>query len=178
MHISMIVAMSPKRVIGSGGEIPWHLPADLRHFKKETLGKPVIMGRKTFQSIIESLGRPLPERHNIVMSASSDGMDYALRNGCDDIATSLSEALWIAKEAAESMGVDEVMVIGGGKVYELFLPQADRLYITYVFGPFEGDTHFPDFDLDEWVETSREYRAADEKNGYAIEFVIMERKPA
>ena len=163
MTVSLVVAAAKNNVIGRDGELPWHLPDDLRHFKRLTTGKPIIMGRRTF----ESIGRPLPDRHNIVMTRDPD---YAAP-GCD-VVTSVSDALDLAGDAAE------VMVIGGGQVYHDFLPRADRIYLTRVQLEIDGDTHFPEIDAKEWQLVASEHHAADEKHAYAFEMMVLERRPA
>ncbi|MDO6427090.1 type 3 dihydrofolate reductase [Thalassotalea sp. 1_MG-2023] len=158
--LSMIVAHAADRIIGRDNDMPWHLPADLAYFKKTTLGKPVIMGRKTF----ESIGRPLPGRLNIVISRDPS---YE----ADGITTvnSVEQALDTAK------GVEEIMVIGGGAIYQHCLPKADRLYITHIDGHIAGDTRFPEYDND-WKKVSCETRAPDDKNAYALDFCVYERR--
>ncbi len=163
MTVSLVVAASKNNVIGRDGELPWHLPEDLRHFKRITTGKPVIMGRKTF----ESIGRPLPDRHNIVMTRDPD---YAAE-GCD-VVDSVAEALDVAGDA------DEVMVIGGGQVYRDFLPRADRIYMTRVQAEVQGDTRFPRIEGNVWRLVSAEHHAADEKHEFAFEMLVFERRPA
>ncbi len=162
MTISLVVAASINNVIGSDGGLPWHLPDDLRHFKQLTTGKPVVMGRKTF----ESIGRPLPDRRNIVMTRDPD---YAAR-GCDVVA-SVSAALDLVGDA------DEVMIIGGGQVYRDFLAHADRIYLTRVQADLVGDTFFPEIDEAAWQLVSCEHHAADEKHGYAFDVMAFERRP-
>ncbi|MGO1297663.1 MAG: type 3 dihydrofolate reductase [Vibrio sp.] len=162
MLISMIAAMANDRVIGHDNQMPWHLPADFAWFKQCTLGKPIIMGRKTYDSI----GRPLPGRPNIVISRDSE----LLIEGVSTV-TSIDEALALTAE------YEEVMVIGGGSIYAACLPRADRLYITEIKADLSGDTHFPDWGKG-WRETHREHYAADEKNQYDMEFVIVERATA
>ena len=154
--ISLIVAMANNRVIGKDNQMPWHLPADLRHFKAVTLGKPIIMGRKTY----ESIGRPLPGRKNIVISRNAD---YRLE-GCET-ACSLEEALDLVND------VEEVMIIGGGFLYAQTLPQADRLYLTFIDLDVDGDTWFPEFEHLSLKEVKREKHHKDEKNPYDYEFV-------
>ena len=163
MRISLVVAASKNNVIGRDRGLPWHLPDDLRHFKRLTVGKPVIMGRRTF----ESIGRPLPDRRNIVMTRDAN---YAA-DGCD-VVTSVEEAL----DAAQGAG--EVMVIGGGQVYRDFLPHADRLYLTRVQADVEGDTYFRDIDRIRWRLVSSEHHDADEKHAYAFDLMEFERQPA
>ena len=159
--LSMIVAHAHNRIIGKDNDMPWHLPADLAYFKKVTLGKPVIMGRKTY----ESIGRPLPGRQNIVISR--DKLYQA--SGIESV-TSVEQALTLAGN------VEEVMVIGGGTIYAHCLPAADRLYITYINAAIEGDTQFPDYDSQhEWEKLSSELYRADEKNAYDLDFCVYQR---
>lgn len=160
MIISLIAALAADRVIGMENAMPWHLPADLAWFKRNTLNKPVIMGRKTF----ESIGRPLPGRHNIVLSSqpgSEAGVTWV---------TSLDEALAAAGEA------EEVMVMGGGRVYTQFLPRANRLYLTHIDAEVEGDAHFPDYEPDEWETSFSEFHDADALNSHGYCFEILERR--
>ena len=159
MLISLIVAASTNNVIGLGGELPWRLSDDLRRFKALTMGKPVVMGRVTW----ESIGRPLPGRRNIVVTRSK-GFEAT---GCHIVA-SPAAALGAAGDAAE------VMVIGGSQVYELFLPKAGRLYLTRVLADIEGDAHFPPID-ETWRLVDSETHAADARNEYAYEFRTYER---
>lgn len=158
--LSMVVATANNRIIGKDNDMPWHLPADLAYFKKTTLGKPVIMGRKTF----ESIGRPLPGRHNVVISRDSNYQ----AEGADTV-TTVDAALALVKE------VDEVMVIGGGAIYEHCLPVATRLYITHIEGEIDGDTQFPFYDVNVWKKVSSEKRLADEKNKYNLDFCVYEK---
>lgn len=157
----MIVAMAEGRVIGLDNKMPWHLPADLQHFKKMTLGKPVIMGRKTYDSI----GRPLPGRLNIVVSR-----DVNLTIEGVTCVTCVEQALLAAK------GVEEVMIIGGATIYDYFLPVANRLYLTFIDLKTEGDTCFPDYlSQGSWKTVVTDHYLADEKNAYNLEFVILDR---
>ena len=159
--ISLIWAMADNRVIGQENRLPWKLPVDMKWFRLHTLGKPVIMGRKTF----ESFGaRPLPERTNIVVSRDPDYAPIGVL-----VANSLDQALELAGD------VREVMVIGGARLYEQMLPRADRLYITRVHANLEGDTWFPEFDLSDWQEIEFHEHPADEKNKHACRFSIFER---
>lgn len=159
MIISMIAAMASNRIIGKDNQMPWHLPADFVWFKRCTMGKPVVMGRKTYQSI----GRPLPGRQNIVISR-----DASLVIDGVDVVTSIDAAL-------DKAGVaDEVMIIGGGSIYTECLPRAGKLYITLIDADLDGDTQFPAWGA-EWQETHREHYDADEKNQYDMDFVILER---
>ena len=160
MRVSIIVAMTDERVIGVQNRLPWKLPADMQWFRRHTLGKPVIMGRKTY----ESLGRPLPERTNVVITRDPD---FAA-DGCV-IAHSIDEGL--AAVAQE----EEVMVIGGAAFYEQMLPRADRLYLTDVHAEIAGDTWFPPVEGSEWREIERLERPADADNPYSLTFRILER---
>ena len=154
--ISLIAAMAKNRIIGKDNQMPWHLPADLGHFKAITLGKPIIMGRKTY----ESIGRPLPGRLNIVISTNKD---YVLQ-GCETV-TSLEDALTLVND------VEEVMIIGGGFLYTQTLPQATKLYLTFIDLDIDGDTQFPDFEALNIKEVKRESHQKDEKNPYNYVFV-------
>jgi dihydrofolate reductase len=158
--ISLIVAASTNNVIGARGGLPWRLSADLRRFKEITMGKPIVMGRKTW----ESIGRPLPGRHNIVVTRQ----EGYRADGCT-IVNSASKAI----EAAGA--VDEVMIIGGGYLYEQFLPLADRIYLTRVSAEVGGDTVFPELAPSEWRILSSDSFPADEKNDYDTEFQVLER---
>ena len=156
----MIAAMGRDRVIGLCNKMPWHLPADLQWFKKTTLGSPVIMGRKTYDSI----GRPLPGRLNIILSRNTK-LEI---QGCT-VVNSLEAALLAAK------GAEEVFITGGAHLYEKFLGDADRLYLTLIDADFEGDTYFPDYTQYKWHEIERLENAADENNPYPFSFVTLER---
>ncbi len=158
--LSMIVAHADNRVIGKDNDMPWHLPADLAYFKKTTLGKPIIMGRKTF----ESIGRPLPGRKNIVISR-----DSAYSAEGVEVVSSVDAALTLVDD------VEEVMVIGGGAIYKHCLPSADRLYITHIDANIAGDTYFPAYDLKSWQRVESEVRPADEKNQYSLNFSVYQR---
>ncbi len=161
MKLSLIAAMDKNRLIGKNNELPWHLPADLMHFKTVTMAKPILMGRKTYDSI----GRPLPGRTNIVLTRSNDVHIDGVT-----VVNSLDEAISSVPE------VEELMVIGGSSIYELVLPKAERLYITFVEGEFEGDAWFPEFDEAEWEIIDEKARAADEKNTHACRFVTYTKK--
>ena len=161
MMVSIIVATDRNRLIGQNNELPWHLPADLKHFKAITMGKPMIMGRKTH----ESIGKPLPGRRNIVITR--DRNFHA--PGCI-VTHSVEEAL----EAAAS--AEEVMVIGGAQLYEEILPKTDRIYLTRLDHEFEGDSWFPDWQHAQWKETERQDFAPDEKNRYRYSFLILDRQ--
>ena len=158
--ISIIVAMDRNRLIGSNNGLPWRLPADLKHFKATTLGKPIIMGRKTY----ESIGRPLPERQNIVVSRTAG----FVAPGCTTV-TSADAALEAAGSAAE------IIVIGGAQLYAQLLPRVRRIYLTQIDAAFDGDAWFPKLDEVQWHETAREDHAPDDRNPYAYSFVVLER---
>lgn len=165
MRVSLIVAMTADRVIGRDGRLPWHIPSDLRHFKALTLGKPVIMGRRTF----ESIGRALAGRPNIVVTR-----DRGFRAAGIAVAHGLADALTMAR--GMSAGDDgEAMVIGGAEIFADALPRADRLYLTEVHRAVAGDTFFPDYDRAEWAEVAREDHPGDDAEpGYS--FVVLERR--
>ena len=161
--ISMIAAMANNRVIGKDNDMPWYLPADLKHFKATTMGQPVIMGRRTY----ESIGKALPGRKNIVITHNQA---YTLNDAV--VAHSCKEALKIAQ-----MDSCDVMIIGGGKIYEEFLPFADTLHLTFIELDIEGDTQFPDYEGHcDWQETNNESHKADDKNQYNYRFVTLKRK--
>jgi len=158
--ISLIAALAVDRVIGMENAMPWNIQADLAWFKRNTLNKPVIMGRLTW----ESIGRPLPDRKNIVIS-SKPGED--------------SRVEWVSSvEAAIAAcgDAEEIMVIGGGSIYEQLLPLAQRLYLTHVDAEVEGDTHFPDYTPDEWQSTFSEFHDADDSNSHGYCFEVLERR--
>ena len=159
-RLSLIVAMDNNRLIGRDNQLPWRLPADLQHFKATTMGKPIVMGRKTW----ESLGRPLPGRTNIVITRNED---YLAEGAV--VVHSLQAAL--AEADAE-----EVMVIGGANLYAQALPQVDRLYLTRVDGDFKGDAWFPEFSESEWLLSATEAHEPDEKNPHAYRFDTYNRK--
>ena len=161
MSLALIVAIGENNELGKGGRMPWHLPADLKHFKTLTLGKPIIMGRKTF----EAIGKPLPGRRNIVVTRNPGFRAV----GCE-IASSLADALVLAA------GTPEIMVIGGAEIYREALPRAQRIYLTRVHAQFDADTFFPKLDPVDWRETSREDHTADERNPFARTFLILERR--
>jgi dihydrofolate reductase len=158
--ISLIVAMSENRVIGRQGRLPWRLPDDLKRFKELTTGHTVIMGRKTF----ESIGRPLPQRRNIVASRNPDWAAEGV-----EIAHSLDEAL------VRTAGEAEVFIIGGEQLYRAALPRADRIYLTRVLACIEGDAFFPSFQNTQWTLAQRLEHPADERHEYAMTFEAYER---
>jgi len=155
--------MDRNRLIGRGNALPWHLPADLQHFKALTLGKPIIMGRKTH----ESIGRPLPGRHNIVISRNPD-FDAP---GCT-VVGSVDAALAAAGEVAE------VVVIGGAQLYAELLPRAQRIYLTRIDASFDGDAWFPQLDTSIWEEVECSEHSSDERNPYSYRFLTFERRPS
>ena len=160
MLLSAIVAMTEDRVIGKNNQLPWHLPADLRYFKNVTMGKPIIMGRKTY----ESIGKPLPGRTNIVLSRASLKIDNVLH------ANSLESAKILVPEASE------LMIIGGAQIFAQTIQQANRLYLTKIHQHFNADVFFPAIDWDEWKLTSKEDFYSDEKRAFDYTFEIYDRK--
>lgn len=170
MRVAIIVAMSADGLIGNAQALPWRLSKDLKRFRERTWGKPVIMGRKTF----ESIGKPLPGRHLIVVTRQSD----YVAAGCQ-LAHSLREALALATlRAAEHQG-DEIVIAGGGEIYREALPLCDRIYLTTVEGRFQGDTYFPAASLGPpgWQIVHQEDWPADDKSHYPHRFTILERTP-
>lgn len=161
MIISIIVAVDKNNAIGINNKLPWNLPADLKYFKEKTLGKTVIMGQKTF----ESIGKPLPGRNNIVMS-----LDHNFHPlGCITV-RSINDALEKGKNN------NEVMIAGGLSIYKQFLPLANKIYLTLIDYQFEADTFFPEINMSQWQEISREKHQSDDKNKYDYTFLILERK--
>lgn len=159
MTLSLIVAITKNNVIGKDNQMPWHLPADLAWFRQNTQGKPVIMGRKTF----ESIGRPLPKRTNIVLSRSTFEHEGVI---------------WKANFESAVRSVQdfpEIMLIGGGELFKQYLPQADKLYLTEIQAEIDGDTFFPQINWAEWKIIFEEYRPADEQNAYDCRFLILEK---
>ena len=159
--LSIIVAASENNVIGKDNQLLWHLPDDLRHFKRTTRGHHVIAGRKTF----ESQGKPLPERTNIIITRNPE---YKAE-GCLMV-DSLDKALDLAR------GDDEPFIIGGEQIYRLALPRVDRIYLTRVHAELEGDTFFPDLDMDQWKEVSRTYHEKDERHDHPFTILVLERR--
>lgn len=161
--------MDRKRLIGkTGGEfgLPWDLPDDRKYFRDHTIGKPMIEGRATY----EVTGRLLPKRTTIILTRDTN---YQVPGAL--MAHSADEALDVARAEAQQLGVEEIMVSGGGKVFAEFLPQADRLYLTEIDGEFEGDAYFPKFDRSEWRELERTHHPADDRHSHAFDFVAYER---
>ncbi|HEX3675637.1 MAG TPA: dihydrofolate reductase [Rhizomicrobium sp.] len=159
-RISLVLAMATNGAIGLNGAMPWRIPEDMKHFKAVTMGKPIVMGRKTWDSFPK---KPLPGRANIVITR-----DANWRGDGAVVAHSLDEALAEAGEA------DEIAVIGGAEIYKLALPRADLVHLTQVHRDFAGDTHMPPFDAAHWRETAREDHATPE--GLAYSFVTLERR--
>lgn len=160
MKISIVVAMAANRVIGRDNQLPWHLPADLKHFKQTTMGKPILMGRKTW----ESIGRPLPGRTNIVITRD-ENYDAP---GCV-VVHSIEAALQTAAEQ------DEVMIIGGAEFYCQVLPRTDRIYLTRINEDFEGDTLFPELNSSEWQLVEQTDCDADDNNPHSYSFITLDR---
>lgn len=175
--ISMISALAENRVIGNKNTLPWHLPADFKYFKEKTLNKVIILGLNTFKSIGE---KPLPNRKHVILNKDTN---YSVpepfgsaQGGNCYLATSIEQSLEIAKKLVVETGQEEIMICGGASVYAQFLPMARRLYLTHIHASFEGDTFFPEVNMSEWKEVSREDHEPDEKNKYRYSFVVLERK--
>lgn len=166
-RVAMIVAVAQNGVIGRDNALPWRLPGDLPRFKAITMGKPVIMGRATFDSI----GKPLPGRDNIVVSR-----DVNLKIEGAAVVATPTAALDLARIRADEKNLDEIIVMGGGQIYTQLLPQADRLYLTKVLADVEGDAYFPALDAKEWKQVSSEAVAASGDNPYAFCYVTLERR--
>lgn len=160
MKLSAVVAASDNDVIGRGNALPWHLPADLAHFKRLTVGKPILMGRRTY----ESIGKPLPQRRNIVLSRSGFSAP-----GVDTVRTMQEARALVA-------GEPELVNIGGAEIFRLAFPETDVVYLTRVHCTIEGDTFLPPLPAGEWQETTREHRAADERNAHPMSFITLERR--
>jgi len=160
MKLSLIWAMDNNRLIGYNNALPWKLPADMAWFRKQTMNKPILMGRKTFDSI----GKPLPGRTNIILTRQTD----LNIEGCVVV-----QNLDAAKAAVPD--AEEIMVIGGAEIYTLLLADADKLYITHIDDVFKGDAWFPAVDLSAWKQISNEQHQADEKNAYAYSFEVWQK---
>lgn len=160
MLISAVVAMSDNRAIGKDNQLLWHLPRDLQHFKKITMGKPILMGRKTFQSI----GRPLPGRQNLILTQDKEFK----AEGCI-VLHSIQAVLESVKDQ------EELCVIGGAEIYRQMLPMLHRIYLTIVHHEFIADVYFPELNRSEWKEIERVDCAADEKNNYDCSFILLEK---
>lgn len=164
--IALVVAVAENGLIGAGGGLPWRIPSELKAFRKLTMGKPVIMGRRTF----ESLKKPLDGRENIVVTRASK----LAHRGCWTV-NSIDEALDFGRRLAAESGASEVMVIGGAAIYHATLPLADRIYWTEVHAHPDGDTHFPPLEPGEWRETSRTPRAHGDKDQFAYTIKVLDR---
>lgn len=164
MKIALIVAASQNNVIGLDNQLPWHLPEDLQYFKSVTMGKPILMGRKTYDSI----GRPLPGRTNIVMTRdanwTADGVE---------VVNDLDSAIAASKKACAAAGSDELMIIGGEQIYRKFLPVASKLYLTKVEAEIEGDAYFPAIDSTQWQQVAE--KIPEKVGNYSYRFVVLER---
>jgi dihydrofolate reductase len=160
VKISLIVAAAENNLIGKDNALPWRLPADLKYFKTITLGKPVVMGRKTWDSI----GKPLPGRLNIVVTRQRE-----LQLPGAIVVSNLNDAMRAAG------GAEELMIIGGAEIFREMLPRADRIYLTRVHARIEGEVFFPELDAGKWQELSREDYAADERHAFAYSFLVLER---
>ena len=158
--IAIIVAKADNNVIGSKNDLPWYLPADLKHFKNVTLGHAVVMGRNTFQSILDRLHKPLPGRENIVLTRDN---------------TFAYEGVRVIHTVDDIYQLDDVFILGGAEVYKQTIDLADTLYVTEVHAAIDGDVVFPDID-DAWTESSREHHKSDEKNQYDYDFVTYKRR--
>ena len=166
MRLALIVAQAKNRVIGVNNALPWYLPEDLKYFKRVTMAKPIIMGRKTY----ESIGKPLPGRMNIVVSRNAEFAPDGVT-----VVASLEAAIEQAECVCEIQGIDEAMVIGGAQIYAQALPLAHRLYLTQVRAEVEGDAWFPAFAEEQWHEVGREDFAAREPNPYDYSFIVLDR---
>jgi len=164
--VSMIVAMDENGVIGRDGALPWRLSSDLKLFKRLTMGKPMIMGRRTFQSI----GRPLSGRDNIVISRNRDFAPYGV-----DVAPTPKAAMWLARGFARARGASEIMVIGGAEIFEAFLPLATRIYMTRVHAKLTGDTYFPALPPEEWRATLSQHYQRGGRDEHDFTFEILDR---
>ena len=163
MRISAIIAMSTNHVIGKNNQLPWHLPADLKQFKKITMGKPILMGRKTY----ESIGRPLPGRSNIVISRDAQFK----APGC-----MITHSIESALATAALQHSEEIFIIGGALIFQKTLPLIQRLYLTLIHESIEGDAYFPELNSAEWQEIEQVDYPPDEENNYAYSFKILDRK--
>ena len=159
MTVSIVVAIAQNNAIGKDNQLLWHLPKDLKHFKEITSGHTIIMGRKTY----ESVGKPLPNRRNIIITRQNITID-----GCE-VVNSMDEALKLCA------GEDEVFIVGGAEIYKQALALTDRIYLTIVHQEFDGDTYFPEIKEDEWTETKREDHQADDRHAIPYSFITLER---
>lgn len=167
MKLASIVAQSSNRVIGRNNCLPWYLPEDLRYFKRITQGKPIVMGRKTF----ESIGKPLPGRTNIVLT-----QDKTYQQSGVKIVHSLQEALDLAEQQSIIDDSDEVLIIGGAEIYRLAMSKVERIYLTQVHANIDGDAFFPQFNADDWSEVFREDFVAKDPNPFDYSFIVLDRK--
>ncbi|MGH1470499.1 MAG: type 3 dihydrofolate reductase [Cellvibrionaceae bacterium] len=166
MRLSLIVATDENWAIGLDNKMPWHLPADLKYFKKMTMSKPIIMGRKTF----ESIGKALPGRKNIVVTRKKNWTSEGVI-----VVHTFNDALQIGASFALNDKSEEVMVIGGAQIYNEALPKAQRVYLTRIHAEFVGDTFFPELDENEWSEVERNFNNADASNHYDYSFIVLDR---
>lgn len=169
MKISLIAAIAQNYVIGRNNDLPWHLPDDFQFFKTKTSAHPIIMGRKS----LESLGKPLPKRTNIVITRDPSRIASSFTEKGVVVTGTLEEALQAARRVEEH----EIFIIGGAEIYKLALPIATTLYLTEIQQQYEGDAYFPAFDRSEWQETARRHHPADERHSAAFDFVTYERLP-
>ncbi|CAI8181714.1 MAG: Dihydrofolate reductase type 3 [Marinobacterium sp. xm-d-530] len=170
MRLALIVAQGLNRVIGNDNKLPWYLPEDLRYFKEVTMGKPIIMGRKTF----ESIGKPLPGRLNIVITRDSNWSAEGVK-----VVSGLGDAIEVGEGQALIDGVEEAVIIGGAQIYAQSLSIVDRLYLTQVEAEPEGDAYFPEIDYSQWQELGRQsFPAGDQPNRYPYSFIVYDRKEA
>lgn len=165
----MMMAMDTNKLIGANGGLPWHIPGELAYFKSVTMGKPVVMGRKTF----ESIGKPLPGRENIVVTSNESWQHDGVHT-----VSSTDEALTTASKIASNKetAANEIMIIGGAALCRELMPATERLYLTYIDKAFEGDTWLDCFHWHEWTEVSRETRDPDDTNGIAVSYLVLERQ--
>lgn len=159
--ISFMFAMDENRIIGKDNTLPWYLPADLQYFKKVTMGHPILMGRKTY----ESIGKPLPGRENIILTRNADYQQEGIT-----VISNMKEAVAYADALDE-----EVFVIGGAEIFQQLISDCKRLYITQIHHSFEGDTYFPELNMSKWQTVSKTTGIVDEKNKYPHEFIVLER---
>jgi dihydrofolate reductase len=164
MRVSLLLAASANNVIGKDNQLPWHLPDDLKYFKNLTWGLPILMGRKTFDSI----GKPLPGRKSIVITRQQDWQHEGV-----DVVHSVDEAI----QKAEGYGAKEIFVIGGAEIFGTSLPMASRIYLTRIHHHFDGDVFFPEINEEEWNLSASRFCAKDEKNAYDHTYQVWERKP-
>lgn len=166
-RITFVVAVAENGVIGRDGQLPWRLPSDLKRFRKVTLGKPIIMGRKTY----ESIGKPLDQRDNIVLTRQAGFAAPGVL-----VVATLEEALALGRARAAERGTDEIAVIGGADVFRAALPHAGRIYLTLVHGSPSGDVRLPAFDPAVWAETAREPMQRTGNDEFAADFIVLDRK--